>query len=783
MKKITLLCILSFCLSTSEAYATELTQVIRGIVVDAATQNPLPQATITISTLNPIMGTTTDIDGNFRLENVPLGRHNLQVSYMGYNLKMISELMVTSSKEIVLRIQMIEKISSLKMAVIVGQVKKDKPINTMSTVSARTFSVEEAQRYAGGFDDPARLASSFAGVSTGYIDDNGIIVRGNAPKGLLWRLEGVEIPNPNHFANMSTFGGGGVSALSSLMLANSDFFTGAFPAEYGNAMSGVFDINLRTGNNETYEHAFQAGALGIDISSEGPFSKKSNASYLFNYRYSTFGLIKFVLPEEANVPNYQDFSFKVNLPTKRAGTFALWALAADDKITFDPEMDTTMWTYNSDRDIGFANQRMGVVGLNHRQVFGTNTYLKSSISVSGSATEYHRGVLGFNLDDFDSEKINVMDYKYTFSSLMNHKFGSRHTNRTGVVVNSKHYDNLIQYAPSLGQNLITGVDDQGSLNYYQFFSQSRINFTEKLKSNIGIHTQYFDMNKEFVVEPRIGVTYDINKRHSLSLAYGKHSRLEPQSLYQSKVMLGGINTTPNKDLRVSKSHHIVLAYDVSLRPQLRLKIEPYVQFLYDIPVIPDSSYSAINMQADWFFSDAMTNEGTGTNIGIDVTLERFLVDGYYYLITASLYDSKYIGGDNIERSTQFNGSYVFNVLLGKEWTLGSEKNKVLGLNARLNMMGGQRLTPVNMDMSLNSQSVVYDYSQLYSEQKPNVYHLNATISYRINKKKHSGIWSLQVMNALGTKEHYGYAYNLRTQKIDEEKISVVVPSISYKIEF
>ena len=182
------------------AFNQDITQVVRGKVVDEESQMPLPFTTIVVLTLDPVMGTTSDDNGYFRLEKVPVGRHNIQVSFMGYESKVIPELLVTSGKEIVLDIGLIEKVEMMDEVVVKAYTQKDKPLNSLSMVSARTFSVEEAQRYAGGFDDPARLASSFAGVATGYLDDNGIIVRGNAPKGLLWRLEGIEIPNPNHFA-------------------------------------------------------------------------------------------------------------------------------------------------------------------------------------------------------------------------------------------------------------------------------------------------------------------------------------------------------------------------------------------------------------------------------------------------------------------------------------------------------------------------------------------------------------------------------------------------------
>ena len=560
-------------------FSQDITQVVRGKVVDEESQMPLPFTTIVVLTLDPVMGTTSDDKGYFRLDRVPVGRHNIQVSFMGYESKVLPELLITSGKEFVLEIGLKEKVEMMDEVVVKAYTQKDKPLNSMSTVSARTFSVEEAQRYAGGFDDPARLASSFAGVATGYLDDNAIIVRGNAPKGLLWRLEGIEIPNPNHFANMTTFGGGGISALSSLMLANSDFFTGAFPAEYGNAMSGVFDIKLRTGNNEKHEHAVQIGALGVDLSSEGPFSKNGKATYLFNYRYSTFGLIKPILPEGANIPVYQDLCFKINLHTDKAGIFSLWALAADDKIKFEADADSSVWSYVQDQEVGYATQRMGAIGLNHRYILGSKTYLNSTLALSGDYTEFVVDYLDFDFTPSASHYINNLNSKYTVTSTLNHKFNAQHTNRTGFIVNNLHYNNLLKYAPSIGDDLVTTADEVGSSNLIHLYSQSKFNLSSRFVFNLGMHGLYFDMNKEVVLEPRIGATYQLTNRQSISLAYGKHSRLEPQSLYFARVLEGDEVTYPNKTLSLSKAHHFVLAYDINLSSNIRLKVEPYFQYL------------------------------------------------------------------------------------------------------------------------------------------------------------------------------------------------------------
>jgi hypothetical protein len=767
------------------ANAQELTQVVRGQVIDIESQTPLPFASIAVITTDPVLGAITDDNGYFRLEEVPVGRHNIKVTYVGYETQMIPELMVSTGKEIVLTVKMKEQISELKEVVVKANTQKDSPLNSMATVSARTFSVEEARRYAGGWDDPGRLVSAFAGITTDLSRDNTIIIRGNSPKGLLWRLEGIEIPNPNHFANLTTFGGGGISALSALVVGNSDFFTGAFPAEYGNAVSGVFDIKLRSGNNERYEHAVQIGTIGIDVSSEGPLGKDTRASYLFNYRYSTFGLIRSVFPEEVKdfMPVYQDLSFKINLPTKKSGIFSIWGLASDDSEDFTAEQDSSLWEMVDDRMDGKLMQRIGGLGFNHRYIFQKNAYLNTSLAATGDYMKYNGGILGYDLERYENEYIDVRNYKYTFTSVLNLKISAKHTNRTGFIVDNMHYNTVLQHAPVYDQGLISVADEKGASNLVQVFSQSKLNVTKRFSVNAGLRGQYFDLNNEFVIEPRLGMTHSIGKSQSISLAYGKHSRLEPLTIYFARVNDGTGITQPNKDMKVTKAHHLVLAYDISITPDLRLKIEPYVQFLFDVPVIPDSNFSVLNMEADWYFDKELINTGTGRNMGIDLTLERFLQNGYYYLFTASLFDSKYKGDDGIERDTRYNTQYVFNLLYGKEWTVGKLNNKILGVNVKVNFFGGKRATPVNDIESDIEQDVVYHYSQLYEDKEPDKLHVSATINYRINKKNHSSIWALQMVNLLFAKENYGLYYNYKTRQVECWKFAVFVPNISYKIEF
>ncbi|MDD2287122.1 MAG: carboxypeptidase-like regulatory domain-containing protein, partial [Paludibacter sp.] len=378
MKAARTIILLSLLLFTNIVFSQTVSQTLKGMVFDSEIKTPLTGATVVVLGTNPLLGTTTDLDGNYKISHVPIGRYNIHISYIGYEPAIVSEILVTSGKEAVINAGLKQSVTQMKEVTVKANSQKDKPINTMASISARSFTVEETRRYAGGIDDPARLVSSFAGVTVGNLQDNAIIIRGNSPKGVSWRLEGVEIPNPNHFAGGNVVGGGFVTIFSSQLLSNSDFFTGAFPAEYGNALAGVFDMKFRNGNNEKRESTVQVGMLGIDVSSEGPFKKGKNASYLFNYRYSTLGLIADLglLPTQ-QVPRYQDLSFKLNFPTQKAGVFSFWGIGAIDNNKEHDELDFTKWETDWDRVQYDWNLNTGVLGLTHKMIIGSRSYINT----------------------------------------------------------------------------------------------------------------------------------------------------------------------------------------------------------------------------------------------------------------------------------------------------------------------------------------------------------------------------------------------------------------------
>lgn len=773
------LIIISFC---GLAISQTINQTVKGKVFDQATQEELIGTTIVLLDSDPIIGTVTDFEGAFILENVPVGRHSFEVSMIGYESYFVNEILINSGKEVVLNIGLQEATQQLEEVVIIYKKSKEKPINSMATLSSRQFTVEETQRYAGGLNDPARLVSSFAGVATPSMSSNGISVRGNSPSGLLWRIEDVEVPSPNHFANLTIAGAGLLTVLSSQVMGNSDFYTGAFPSEYGNATSGVFDINLRTGNTSKREYTIQAGVLGVDFATEGPFKKGKETSYLLNYRYSTMALISPFLPSDAGVLKYQDLSFKINMPTKKAGTFSFWSIGAYDAIDTEA-LDQMEWESNSDRENSQTSLYMFASGVKHKIPVRLNAFLNTSLSLTGNGLKHKEQRLDDNLRSHPYSNANKNNYKLTLQSNLTSYFGGNHTNRTGFYINNLGYDLNIDQSittESLPENII---DEKGQSNQFQFFSQSKISLSPQLTLNAGFHTQYFQLTNKFSFEPRVALKYHLNEKNSLALAYGLHSKTEALPIYFVK---DGLGNQPNKELELLKSNHLVLSYNSMLTDLLKLSIEPYYQYLNNVPVAPNSYISTINIQDNLFFNNALVSTGTGRNIGIDFTIERYLKKGLYYMISASIFDSKYKGNDGIERNARFNKNYVFNALIGKEWHVGKNKNNLFSANIRLNYLGGNRIESIDKQSSITQQEIIYGENSgelSFDERHPDIPILSFTLSYRVNKSKYSSLWSLQVLNATQTEEFETDFYNLNTQTVEQKYSKIMIPNLSYKIEF
>ncbi|MBR9831319.1 TonB-dependent receptor [bacterium] len=765
------------------AFTQTPTQTLRGRIVDIDSKSAIPFASVVIDNSDPMIGVTSDIDGNFKIENVPVGRVTLKISSIGYELVTIPNVLLISGKETVLSIDMKESFTQLEEVEIRAN-KRNESSNDMALLSSKQLSIEESKRHAGAISDPARLVSSFAGVSNEGSGNNDIIVRGNNPRFIQWRLEGIEIPNPNHFA-IEGLTGGPINALNSQMLDNSEFYSGAFAPEYGNALSGIFDMKLRKGNDEQQEYSFSVGVLGIDFTAEGPMGKKGTDSYLFNYRYSTLSLLDDAgVVDFGGVPKYQDLSYKVFVSTKKAGHFTFFGLGGVSKISFVTEDEDNEDLILED---GAQKSMLGVSGIKHFIPFGDKTYLKSTVSFGYNSSELieKRPYRDEALKEFYNAELNNQTYRAV--STLHHKFNAKHKIQVGLSNAFNQFDFENEFFSVSEEQYRIGQANNGSANFSQGFISWQWRVTELLTAVSGVHFSKSSLNRKVAGEPRLALKYQLNETQNLNAGFGLHSKMSSlPNHYAIVYQEDGSYTTPNKDLELMQAAHYVLGYENTLTPNLFFKAEAYYQHLYNIPVgiAPASQYSLIN-QDDIFVDKALVNEGEGRNIGIELTLERYFSKQYYFLITTSIYDSKYKARTGGWKESRYNGNYVGNMLFGKEFTVGQKEStdKTISVNSRVTLLGGRRYTPINLEESIQQDKEVLYEELSFSKKADDVLYLNLAASYRINKPKLSHEIKLDIQNITNNQTAIDYYYNSIRDEIVEISQLAILPVLSYTINF
>ena len=760
-----------------------LTQTIKGTIIDEQSQFPLIGVNILLLDSDETIGATTDLNGEFELPNVPIGRRSIQISYLGYETATLSNLVLSSAKALEINVSLIESLTILDEIVVTASEQKGEAISQLATVSARTLTIEEAGRYSGTFNDPARMAQNFAGVSGASDDRNDIIIRGNSPTGVLWRMEGIDIPSPNHFSTLGTTGGP-ISMLNINNLSNSDFMTSAWSADYGNALSGVFDLKLRSGNNDKREYVGQMGFNGFEFGAEGPFKKGKRSSYLINYRYSTLGVFDKLginIGTGDAVPQYQDVNFKLNFPTEKAGTFSVWAMAGVSNIHFiQEEVDSTnLFDFLGDSKF---DSKTFIGGASHTYFYNNHTYTRLTLAASGVQS------LGA-IDSFSVSEPGVNDplfhwdrrqFKYSAHLKFNTKMNARNSFTAGLIIDY-FYINMVDSTEYEGQFIQSLRYKEGS-PLQQSYVNWQHRFNDAATLNVGLHQQYFSLSGANAIEPRMGFKYKINNKHIINIGAGLHSQMQPITVYFNKNELS--NELPNKKLDFTKAAHFVVGHDFNFAKDIRLKTEVYYQYLFDIPVdgFP-SSFSMMNSGADFVLPSRydLVNEGTAVNYGLELTLEKFFSDGYYFLSTVSLFDSKYKGSDGIERNTLYNGNYVLNGLAGKEFQVG--KNNTLSFDGRVTYSGGRRYTPIDLiESGIRGYEVRID-EKAYSEKYDDYFKLDFKITFKLNRAKTAQEWSVDLTNLTNYQNIFQQTYSSRNNQINTTYQRGFFPNILYRILF
>ena len=781
----------------SALFAQVQTKTIRGQVLDKDSKYPLIGARVIVVDTGAINGTVTDDNGYFKLE-VPLGRVSIRASYMGYKDDGVNNLQVIAGKEINQTIELQEKVTDIKEVVVTGNKENGRAKNEFAVISARSFDVELTSRFSGNRNDPSRMASNFAGVSGANDARNDIIIRGNSPMGMLWRLEGIDIPSPNHFAGFGSTGGP-VGMLNNNTLSRGDFITSAFPAEYGNALSGVFDLGLRNGNKDKFEFLAQLGFNGIEVGAEGPFAKKkSQASFLINYRYSTLALFKLLKANFGTgtaVPEYQDLTFKVDVPTKKAGVFRFWGLGGLSKIELlgsavdlsKPQKDL----YGNENIDLYNKVQTGMFGFSHTYFINPKTYYKLMLAATHQTQKADIDSIEpvFRTEIIRTNKVSLRQNKYSAHIMTNTKLDSKNTVTVGAMVNV--YD--LKFADSVlyANNFLPVKYGKGYSALVETYAMWKHKFTEQLSLNLGMHTQYYSLSSSFAPEPRAGLKYQFRENQSISIGYGMHHQIQPLPTYYNAEVSATTNSKPtNLDMDFTRSQHVVTGYDLTFAKDFHLKAEAYFQYINNAPVEQTkSSFSMLNAGADFATPNNtyLVNKGIGRNYGLELTMEKFLSKGYYFLVTGSFFQSQYQGSDKVWRNTAFNGHYVVNALAGYQYIFGGKKNKTkrhaLSFDIKMTGAGGRYYTPIDLAASDAQNQEVRIDSLAYSEKYTDYFRLDLKLSYRISFKKITQEISIDLQNAANIKNIFRKVYNPRTNSLNNEYQQGIFVLPQYKILF
>lgn len=787
-------------------------QTVRGKIVDKESKFPLVGVTaLLVNNATQPVGTVTDLDGNFRLPNVPVGRQTLRFTLVGYKEILLNNIVVEAGRETVLNLEMEESVTELNTVVV--KVKRNgEAANEMATVSARQFSVEETGRYAGSRGEPARMASNFAGVQGADDSRNDIVIRGNSPSGVLWRLEGINIPNPNHFAISGT-SGGPVGIINNKYLANSDFFTGAFPAEFGNTTSGVFDLKLRNGNDEKHQLSAQFGFLGTEFLAEGPLSKKSKASYLVTGRYANLWLFKKAgidIGTEAT-PTYADGFARFNFPLKKGGNVAIWGVGGastiDILISEQEASDRNIFGQN-DRDQYFSTN-MAVGGITLNKPLNKSTFFKATVAVSANSQDANHDFLFLRKNAQGDPLIEnkrfvidslrpLLDYKFTenkysLATYLNKKWGAKSTLKVGLTADLYSFTAFDQ-ARSFNETtqkwnawITRWNTNNATYVLLQPYVQFKHYLTENFSFNAGLSSLYSSINTNSysLIEPRVGFALELPHRQKLTFATGLHSQGLPSYLYFYDQSGANASTRfPVKNVGLSKSWHFVAGYSKMLADNLRLLVEAYYQNLFDIPVEKTiSSYSLVNSGAGFsrLFPNQLQNGGIGRNYGVEMTLEKFFSKSYYFLVTASLFDAQYQGSDKIWRNTDFNGKYAFNALFSKEFTFN--KRKSLNIGAKFTATGGRWYGPVDATQSRLAQEIIYADATRNSLQFSPYKRFDLKTEYKINKNRLTHTIAVDIVNVLGNKNQLSLSYIPQAPYFKQEYQLGFLPVFFYRIDF
>jgi hypothetical protein len=736
---------------------TVIVQDVIGSVFEKESYFVLPGATVVLRSGNDgkYRGTVTDAEGNFTFKNIPPGRYDLQVSFVGYT-SVYQSIEVNSARHLQIEIPLEESVLYLSTVEI-------KSFENLSPVGGSAIDQVQFKYHPGNRYEAIRKVAVLPGIQNADDSRNDIIIRGNSPQSVIWRIEGINISNPNHF-NIPGTSGGPISIINDKVLGTSSFYSGAFPAIYGNTTSGIFDLRYRNGDSIQWHGTLQFGFLGAEAVIEGPLSKRNKSTILLSVRRSILGAFrKFNIDiGTSSLPKYSDLAFKINLPLHDGSVFWLFGLGGTSNVDIRISRQDIL-TKNiygeKDRD-QFFSSRLGMVGFGYKRHIGAKGYLVNTTALLGDRVnsvhdfvypaDMRSSILAVQEKPGSSVYPRVLTYRFTDKKIsgslfVTWKLRSRNHLSSGMTYDLQKFEfldsaiNLSAGSEMFGKWRIRWNTKQYSA-LLQPFAQWK--YTGKKTDLVaGIHGQYLSFTKSSSIEPRIALRYYVSDRSAFNAGFGMHSQTQQPYLhfYGQTTSSDNVPVAENAKLDFTRSLHTVAGYqrkfgrDTSL---FTFKGEVYYQRIYDVPVeVRRSSFSLLNAGADFkrLYPNTLVNDGTGRNYGIETMLEKSFSKNYMLLLSASWFESKYRGSDRVWRNSDFNSRFIVNVLTTREWHV--RKHNVLSLGFKFTATGGRWYGDVDTLASRQEMDVVYVEGTKNTKQFSPYHRFDLRVTYKINRKR------------------------------------------------
>jgi hypothetical protein len=715
--------------------------IIQGRVYNAINNEPLPFAAVLLE--NTTIGTTTDIDGNFKIADLQPGLYNVQVQFIGFKSRIIYEVQVTNTKPVVIDFPLEEESQQLQEVVITAQTRFEKTAE--SPVSLKKLGINEIQRNPGGNQDISRVIQSLPGVASGVAFRNDLIIRGGGPNENRFYLEGIEIPAINHFATQGS-SGGPVGMINVQFIRDVDFYTGAFPVNRGNTMSSMMEINLKDGRTDRIGGILQLGASEAGITLEGPLSSKT--TYLVSARQSYLQFL-FSALELPFLPTYNDFQLKVKHSFNKKNQLTVIGLGAIDQFKLNLDANETpsqQYILNVLPVNEQWNYSIGAKYTNFREKSYTNVVLSRFMLNNES----------YKFANNDESNTKLLDY---VSQEIENKLRVENFYRSGKLGSTIgfNFEEVKYYTTTVDKRLPNGrvLDYTSDLRLlkYGLFGNVSYTFFNRLDVSAGLRTDGINFNSNMgnllnQLSPRIAASYNITDAFSLNANWGIYYQLPP---YTTMGFRNNEGELVNTDLKYIRSRHWVAGFAYLVPWSGRIAVEGFHKKYSQYPFLIPDSVSLANLGGD--FGVVGNSEATSTNeglaYGIEFSYEQKLFQGFYGIAAVTLVRSKFEDKRGELIPSSWDNRYLISLTAGKRFG----QNWELGFQYQL--IGGTPYTPYDLEASALQQNWdnlgrgVFDVSQLNTQRLESFNRLNLRLTRRWYFEQSNLELYFDLQNALG----------------------------------